>query len=107
MKNISTKFPQQIDNRIFFQDININQVSIIKQYYTLLSNGAYTKASELLNNSEVFFYGAWCLNLLENRLFAIGNYVMNLEGIDLVINSESEPSTTSLENNFTWIGGNE
>lgn len=107
MKNVNTKFPSQIDDRIFFQDLNIDQTLIMKQYYTLLNSGSYTKSSELLNNSEVFFYGAWCLNLLENRLYAIGNYVMNLEGVDSVVNSELEPSTANLKNNFSWIGGNE
>ena len=107
MRNINTKFPSQIDDRVFAMDISINQVPIMKQYYTLLNNGAYSKASELLNNSEVFFYGAWCLNLLENRLYAIGNYVMNLEGVNSIVDSESEPSTVDLENNFFWIGGNE
>ena len=107
MKNINTKFPLQIDDRVFAMDISIDQVHIMKQYYTLLNSGAYTRASELLNNSDVFFYGAWCLNLLENRIFAIGNYVMDLEGVDSITNSESEPSTANLENNFSWIGGNE
>lgn len=107
MKKVNTKFPQQIDDRIFFSDISVYQVPIMKHYYALLNSGAYTKASELLNNSEVFFYGAWCLNLLENRLFAIGNYVMDLDGVDLLINSTIEPSTSNIDNNYTWIGGNE
>lgn len=107
MRNVNTKFPSQIDERVFFSDISINQIPIMKQYYTLLSNGTYTKASESLNNSEVFFYGAWCLNLLENRLYAIGNYAIDLEGIDLIEISTGEPSTSDLENNYTWIGGNE
>lgn len=101
MKDISTKFPQSIDDRIFFQDISPEQIPIMKHYYSLLKSGNYQKASELLNNSEVFSYGAWCLNFLENRLFAIGNYVMNLEDINLVNYSESEPVIT--EECMTWI----
>lgn len=107
MKNSSTRFPLQIDDRIFFQDININQVPIFQRYQTLLNNGQYSTASEYLNNSEVFFYGSWCLNLIENRLFAIGNYVMDLEEINLVINNENEPSTDNLDDGITWLGGNE
>lgn len=102
MKDVSTKFPISIDDREFFQNISPEQISIMKQYYSLLRSGAYTKASELLNNSEVFSYGAWCLNLLENRLYAIGNYVMNLEDINLVNYSESEPVITTDECT-TWI----
>lgn len=102
MKDVSTKFPNAIDDRVFFQDIQISHVPIMKQYYELLKNGNYTIASELLNNSEVFYYGAWCLNLLENRLIAIGNYVINdLENINLVNYSVSEPTKKS--NGMTWI----
>ena len=104
MKNANTKFPSQIDDRVFFQDINISQVPVMKQYYSLLNSGAYTKASELLNNSEVFFYGAWCLNLLENRLFAIGNYAMNLEDINLLTYAKTEPSESEVFENMIWIG---
>ena len=104
MENTSTKFPLQIDDRVYFQDISIDQVPIMKQYYTVLNNGAYTKASEYLNNSEVFFYGAWCLNLLENRLHAIGNYVMDLEDINLLTYTEIEPSELESYDGMVWIG---
>lgn len=104
MKNINTKFPLQIDDRVYFSDINISQVPIMKQYYSLLNSGAYTKASELLNNSEVFFYGAWCLNLLENRLYAIGNYVMDLENLNLITYVETEPIESELYDGMAWIG---
>ena len=104
MKNENSYFPSKIDDRIYFSDISINQVPIMNRYYSLLSNGNYTQASELLNNSEVYSYGAWCLNLIENRLYAIGNYVMNLEDINLVTYSESEPVISELDDNVVWIG---
>lgn len=104
MKNIDTKFPNGIDDRAFMQDINIEQVPIMNKYYSLLSNGNYTQASELLNKSEVYSYGAWCLNLIENRLNAIGNYLKTLEEIKLVTYSETEPSESELYDGMTWIG---
>ena len=100
MKNISTKFPSEIDERVCFSDVSIEQIPIMKEYCSLLENKSYTKASELLNNSKVFFYGAWCLNLLENRLYAIGNYVMDLN-INLVNYSNSEPVVS--DELTTWI----
>lgn len=103
MKDITSKFPNSIDDRIFFQDISINQVPIMKNYYTLLNAGNYTMASKYLNNSEVFFYGAWCLNLLENRLHTIGNYVIKLEDLSLITYGDSEPSESELYDNITWI----
>ena len=102
MRDTSTKFPSEIDDRIFAQDISINQVPIMQEYYRYLESGNYTRATELLNNSDVFFYGAWVLNLLENRLCAIGDYVMQLEEPDLVTYSGTEPSTVS--EGMCWIG---
>lgn len=102
MRDTSTKFPSEIDHRIFAMDISINQVPIMKEYYRYLESGNYDRATELLNNSDVFFYGAWILNLLENRLCAIGDYVMNENKPDLVTYSDTEPSTAS--EGMCWIG---
>ena len=101
MKDTSTKFPQEIDSRTFFQDIDISQVPIMQEYYKLLNAGNYDAASELLNNSEVFFYGAWLLNLLENRLNAVGEYVMQLEKPKLVVYQSTEPSNPT--QGLCWI----
>lgn len=101
MRDNSTKFPNSIDDRIFAQDINIEQVPIMNDYYMFLNSGNYDRATELLNNSDVFFYGAWTLNLLENRLCAIGDYVMQLEKPTLVINSDKEP--TNIWQGMCWI----
>lgn len=106
MKNATTKFPSQIDDRVFFHDINISQVPTFEYYQTLLDKGLYSKASEYLNNSEAFFYGAWCLNLIENRLFEIGNYAINLECTNLLTYNENEPSTEDISDGYSWIGGN-
>lgn len=103
MKNTQTIFPSGIDDGVFFQDISIDQVPIMKNYYRLLNNGNYTSASEYLNNSEAFSYGAWCLNLIENRLYAIGNYLLKQEDLNLVTYSETEPSTEDLCDGFSWI----
>ena len=103
MRDTSTKFPSEIDNRIFAQDISINQVPIMQEYYRYLESGNYTRATELLNNSDVFFYGAWVLNLLEERLHAIGDYVINTDlKPDLVTYSDTEPS--SINEGMCWIG---
>ena len=103
MRDTSTKFPSEIDNRIFAQDINIEQAPIMNDYYMFLNAGNYDKATELLNNSDVFFYGAWVLNLLEERLHAIGDYVVNTDlKPDLVTYSDTEPSTVS--EGMCWIG---
>ena len=101
MKDTSTKFPQEIDSRTFFQDICIDQVPIMQEYYKLLNAGNYDMASDLLNNSEVSFYGAWLLNMWENRLNAVGDYVMKLEKPKLITYQSTEP--TNLYQGMNWI----
>lgn len=60
MRDRKTKFPQYIDDRIFFQDINLTQTPIMNYYYSLLDSGSYAEASEFLNHSEVFFMVRGC-----------------------------------------------
>jgi hypothetical protein len=104
MKDVFSKFPSGIDDRLFFQDINLDQVSIMKNYQDNLNNGNYSKASDILNNSEVSFYGAWILNLLENRLGSIEDYAINLEKCEPLIDySDLIPE----DKNLHWIGDND
>lgn len=91
MKDTSTKFPTEIDSRIFFQDISIDDLDVWEQHKTLISSESYTKASELLNDSEIDFYGAWLLNLLENRLEAIGSFLLQKNKPNLQVYSSVEP----------------
>ena len=101
MKDASTKFPQEIDDRIFWQDLQIYQTPIMQKYYTYLNAGNYDEASDLLNNSDVFFYGAWILNLLENRLYAIEKYVFGLDKNKIVEYQRTEPFNIS--QGTVWI----
>lgn len=103
MIDITSRFPNSIDDLTFFQDISISQIPVMENYYKLLNAQNYTMASEYLNNSGVFFYGAWCLNLLENRLYAIGNYVINLENLKLMEYRSSEPSQDVVYDGMNWI----
>ena len=103
MRNTQTVFPNGVDELQFFSDISINQVPIMENYLRLLNSGNYTSASEYLKNSGVFYYGAWFLNMMENRLRTIGNYLTNLEDLELVTYSDSEPSETEVFDGMNWI----
>ena len=96
MRNTQTVFPNGVDELQFFSDISIDQVPIMENYLRLLNSGNYTSASEYLKNSGVFYYGAWFLNMMENRLRTIGNYLTNLEDLELVTYSDSEPSESEI-----------
>ena len=101
MRNTQTVFPNGVDELQFYSDISIDQVPIMENYLRLLNSGNYTSASEYLKNSGVFYYGAWFLNMMENRLRTIGNYLTNLEDLELVAYSNSEPS--EVFDGMNWI----
>ena len=101
MKSTYSIYPRGIDSRVYAQDINIENVSVFNEYQSLLAQGKYKDASNLLNNSDVYFYGAWMFNLLENRLNEIGKYVMSMEKPKLTIYQSEEPTVNI---GMTWIG---
>ena len=103
MRNTQTVFPNGVDELQFFSDISIDQVPIMENYLRLLNSGNYTSASEYLKNSGVFYYGAWFLNMMENRLRTIGNYLTNLEDLELVTYSDSEQSESEVFDGMNWI----
>ena len=103
MRNTQTVFPNGVDELQFYSDISIDQVPIMENYLRLLNSGNYTSASEYLKNSGVFYYGAWFLNMMENRLRTIGNYLTNLEDLELVTYSDSEPSEPEVYDGMNWI----
>lgn len=103
MRNTQTVFPNGVDELQFYSDISIDQVHTMENYLRLLNSGNYTSASEYLKNSGVFYYGAWFLNMMENRLRTIGNYLTNLEDLNLVTYSDSEPSESEVFDGMNWI----
>ena len=103
MRNTQTVFPNGVDELQFYNDISIDQVYIMENYLRLLNSGNYTSASEYLKNSGVFYYGAWFLNMMENRLRTIENYLTNLEDLNLVTYSDSEPSESEVFDGMNWI----
>ncbi len=101
MKDYSTVFPDSIDDRHFFQDINIEQLPIMEKYNGMIASSGYTAASEYINAQEVTFYGAWILNMLEERLIAIENYfVYEVEKPNIVTYTDTEP--TDVEVGYCW-----
>lgn len=100
MRNTASIYPNGIDSRVYAQDINLENISVFNEYQSLLAQGRYIEASELLNNSDAYFYGAWMLNLLENRLRKIGENVMSMEKPKLTIYQSGEPKVNV---GMTWI----
>ncbi len=102
MKKYNSLFPTYIDDRMFFCDINIEQVPIMQSYQSYIKDGNYTAASKLLNKSDVFFYGAWFLNVIEERLNKIGHYLVEQEEKN-VLQTYQENEPIDLIDNMNWI----
>lgn len=104
-EKILTKFPAEIDERIYFNDIDLKQVAIMQRFYQYINLGLYAKAFELLDSSEAFYYGAWLLNMLEDRLYIIGDYISKIEKPKIFSYGTSEPPIENLNNEeyYNWI----
>lgn len=91
-KNSITSFPASIDDRIFFQDVSLNQVESMNEYQKLIKQNRYTDAAKLLQDSGIDYYGAWILNLLESRLFALETFLQTKTKPLLTTYGGSEPT---------------
>jgi hypothetical protein len=99
----TTVFPSEIDSRIFLQDVSLDTKNIMNTYNGYLTAKNYTQAAEYLNKNATSFYGAWVLNLFENRLVALETYALEMENAKFMDYSDNEP--TSDEVGSSWIGG--
>lgn len=77
----------------------------MQRFYQYINLGLYTKAFELLDSSEAFYYGAWLLNMLEDRLCVIGDYISKIEKPKIFLYDTSEPSIDNLKKDeyCNWI----
>ena len=101
----TTKFPSEIDDRIYFQEVDLNHLDAKKSFETYMDAQDYDTAVNSLKSSGVFYYGADVLNLFENRLVAIEEYLMDeSEAPALTAFQTAEPMvTSSMSVGFTWI----
>ena len=101
MRDATSLFPTAIDSRIYFQDINLSQLETKDDWETELELGNYTDASAVLNDANIDFFGAWVLNLIENRLVAIEEYILTLTKPELTAYQSTEPD--DVDEGFSWI----
>lgn len=100
--NTASNFPDNIDNLIYFQDVNLDNQQIMSEYQEHLKNGEYTKATQILKNSSLSYYGADLFNLVENRLFQLQTYYKKNPKINPHVFSSKKP--TNIKNGTMWIG---
>ncbi|MDE6419338.1 MAG: hypothetical protein K2K87_02290 [Lachnospiraceae bacterium] len=75
--NPASSYPDKIDEMLFFQDNPFEKEYIINHYENLISQGKYSEAERYLNQQEpVYGLFADFLNLIENRIFHLQEYVL-------------------------------
>ena len=101
MKDYSSVFPDNVDKLNFFQDISIDKIPIMEKHQRMIAQKTYSAASEYLNEQDITFYGAWVLNMFEERLIAIENYILyQLEKPNLTTYKDIEP--TNVDVGYCW-----
>ena len=103
-------FPEEIDPLIFYQDASIERKPELAQYYAYLNENNFDAAKDYLAASTLDYYGAWLLNLIENRLYAIEDNMDEYVGEkpNIVIHSAKEPHDSigidDEEKFYNWTG---
>lgn len=70
-------YPSKIDEMIFFQDNNLEQVEIMNHYNELIAQGKYDEANDYINQQEgVYGFFADFFNLIENRIYTLQDYLL-------------------------------
>ncbi len=103
MFDTTSKYPNQVDPMIFFQDNSLDKMDIIRTYENLIGQGKYDEANKFISQQkDVYRYSADYFNALENRIYSLQEYLK--EGKikkEVFIHSETEP--TQADENMIWI----
>ena len=96
-------FPDGIDERTFFHDVNLNTLPIMEAYNNLISNNRYTDASIFLSQqSGLHGYSADLFNFIEAKINTWQKAILEKEKYNPFHHSPTEPN---IEVNEVWIDG--
>lgn len=71
-------YPTKIDEMIFFQDINLENIETMNHYNELITQGKYDEANNYIGQQEnVYGFFADFFNLIENRIYNTQEYLLN------------------------------
>lgn len=76
MHNYETSYPDVVDKKIFFSDMDLKYSDTLEEFQEHLKKTEYRQASECLQDSDVDYYGSYIANLLNRRCNAIGSFLL-------------------------------
>lgn len=94
-------FPDKVDPLIFFQDIDISQVTALKEYQRFIRIGKYDEANEYMKHHNLHGYCAGLFNLIENRIYTLQKYLLTKEKVNPIVCQAEEP-TNAVKNYTIW-----
>lgn len=106
MINVESQYTEQfnymVDPMPFFQDNSLNKVDIINKYENLIAQKKYDEANEYISQQEnVYRYSADYFNAIENRIYALQEYLLGKAKKNVFVHSNTEP--TQVNDNIIWI----
>ena len=102
MHDYETYYPDSIDKKIFFSDMDLKYSETLEEFQNHLAKKEYVEASGCLQDSDADYYGAYLYNMLNRRLIAIGTVLLTKNKKKPIYYSPVEPEMIS--NGETWIG---
>lgn len=101
--NPVSKFPEEIDPMIFFQDVKLQKKEIMDRYNKLIADGRYSEANDFINQYDgIYLYSADFFNLIENRIYKLQSYLLNTKKPKFPFTfSDEKPS--NIKENTIWV----
>lgn len=93
-------FPDGIDKRTFFCDVDLDAKVYLDKYNGLLEQGKYSDAAALLTQSPIHAYTAGILNYIEIKTKHLQDYLLAKEKYNPYHVSDTEPD---IEAGGVWI----
>lgn len=76
--NSISYYPNKVDEMIFFQDNNLENVEVMNHYNELIAQGKYTESNGYISQQEgIYGFFADFFNLIENRIYNTQEYLLS------------------------------
>lgn len=102
--NVTTAFPNGIDNLIYFSDPSINHANTINEYNQLFKNGKINEAVEVVSADHTMHYSsAFLINKFSIQIKALQEFLQEKESTieNPMVHDNEEPVNT--DEFYIWI----
>lgn len=73
--NPISNYPTKVDELVFFQDNDLENINVVNEYNRLINEGKYDEAIQYVaDNGNIYGFFADFFNLIENRIYTLQEY---------------------------------